>query len=170
MNTKSLLLAIMTVPNVFCYVSTSTPSGIITKPTFGIINQQECSTSKVPTNRHRRSTTYDLGLGKNQPVIGKTTSIVTDLDTATLFWVEYEAVNKYPSPTLATEEITSNAPLKIPLPKVKPSRMSEDVLNITSKKDLSSVIFQVNPNLKMDLNTVWVEMMIHNQQMHLATN
>ena len=171
MTTKSLFLVLMSTSTALSYVSTSTPSGIITKPTFGSIHQheEEDSTLRVPTNQHRHSTTYDLGLGKNPPVVGKRTSIDTDRNTATRFWVEHEAVHQYPSPSLAIEEFKPRIPPKMPLPKVKPSRMSEDVLNISSKKG-SSVIFQANPNLKIDLNTVWVEMMIHNQQMQLATN
>lgn len=89
-------------------------------------------------------------------------------------------MNQYPSPVTAlttnvqvqvNEDATSSiqAPpvaKRKQLPVIKPTRKSEDVLNIVSQTEMGipSVIFQTNPDLKIDLNTVWVEMMIHSQQ------
>jgi hypothetical protein len=180
MNTKTLLLTIMSVPAAFGYVSTSTPSGMTTKPAFGLDRSIPATSQRqVPKHRNRRSNTYDLGLGKNQPVTGRSSLVADDLETVTQFWIEHEAVNQYPSPIAATTvvipvvEADATSSTQAPpvakrkqLPVIKPTRKSEDVLNIFAQKeaDMPSVIFQTNPDLKIDLNTVWVEMMIHSQQ------
>jgi len=169
MNTKTSLLAIMYAPNAFGYVSTNTPLGITTKPFFGI--EKTNSARTVPKPRHG-GMVYDLGLGKNLPVSGRAATEITDLETATQFLVEYEGVNPFPSPRSSDTE-NPVLPTKRILPIIKPTRKSEDVLSIFTQNDSDSVpatIFQTKANLKMDLNTVWVEMMIHNQQMQLAKN
>jgi hypothetical protein len=181
MNTKSLLLTIMSAPVAFGYISVSTPSGMTTKPAFGL-DRSISATSQRPVREHRnrRSNTYNLGLGKNQPITGRSSIVTDDLESVTQFWIEHEAVNQYPSPVTAlttnvqvqvNEDATSSiqAPpvaKRKQLPVIKPTRKSEDVLNIVSQTEMGipSVIFQTNPDLKIDLNTVWVEMMIHSQQ------
>jgi hypothetical protein len=111
--------------------------------------------------------TYDLGLGKNQPVQGKTQ---TPTGHVTSFLLEHESVRQYPSPLdeQAIQEPSINKRKKI-LPKVNLKRRSEDVFRIESGEfNAAPLIIATSSGDKFDVNTVWVEMMIHSEQMKLV--
>lgn len=134
---------------------------------------------------------YDLGLGKNKPVTNRRADETPLTDDASLdpmrFMIEHEAVSKYPSPldsNSKTNHQTKSA--RKNLPKVQHRRHSEDVLqiqdspSICNEKDnrsngdnsLHPVIVPIHrfsaessaPVTKLDVNTVWVEMMLHNER------
>jgi len=138
----------------------------------------------------KRKFKYDLGLGKNSIVKngradGKP-SADQDLDP-TRFLIEHESVRSYPSPLNSDSESQSrnnnrtNSNRK-KLPKVQHRRHSEDVLCIVDQDYCNDdnfdhpVIVPINhcstgsngPAAKFDVNTVWVEMMIHNEQKKAA--
>jgi len=137
-------------------------------------------------------TTYDLGLGKNQPVTltnplqNSKASEERTVYEAIHYWNEYESVREYPRPQSSTSTSTSTS---IPagkarkvLPVVNPTRQNRDVLAIWSNSDgrrkehpqqhqiiresaapTIMTSFSSRP-VKLDVNTVWVEMLIHSEQ------
>lgn len=136
---------------------------------------------------------YDLGLGKNKPVtkqrVGETPSGDNDFDP-TQFLIEHESIRSFPSPLDFESEShsssTSNSKNKRKnLPKVQHRRHSEDVLYIqdahSSRNPMDDcndgnsfypVILPINKFSagssvsvqKLDINTIWVEMMLHDEQ------
>jgi hypothetical protein len=115
--------------------------------------------------------TYDLGLGKNQPFYGgKSNSQISMTYEVTQYLVEHEAVRAYPSPVVVDEQqspSSSSATKKRPaLPRVQLERQSKDTLKIKNRGDFVPHIRATSDD-KLDLNTVWVEMMIHSEQMKL---
>lgn len=145
-----------------------------------------------PTVPTRRKFKYDLGIGKNKPIINTRPkeTLSTDLDPAR-FWSGHESVRSYPSPL--DSNFVSNSQTKSNrrknLPKVQHRRHSEDVLSIwdpscakngersdcCDDNDDNSCHPVIIPTLfssagnnvqaaKLDVNTVWVEMMLHNEQ------
>jgi len=141
----------------------------------------------------RRKLKYDLGLGKNKPVnnerAGETTPGDNDLEP-TQFLIEHESVRPYPSPLNFDSELerrSTNHSRKNRknLPKIQHRRHSEDVLQIQDVRVIGNplddyidgnwcypIIIPVNaisavgnaPVEKLDLNTIWVEMMLHNER------
>jgi hypothetical protein len=97
--------------------------------------------------------TYDLGLGKNKPVYGKAQSTTDDV---TQFLVEHESVRRYPPPLQEK---------KLPLPKIQLERKSEDILYIRSRDHTVVPHISTTSDAQLDVNTVWVEMMIHSEKM-----
>ena len=196
---------------------TSEPSG--TRTTTEEIN----NVKTTPTTTTTKST-YDLGIGKNQPVVafkGRITAVaavaaVTATTTTTTlgdvedtqYLMEYESVREFPSPTnhvqqvaeviLRQEEHDQQPRKKKQLPKVQLQRKAEEDLlivdsnhycekNETKENSTTSMSQQRNrqqqliiqkpkhakmivpiSNAKLDLNTAWVEMLIHNEQMNVA--
>mmetsp|Transcript_28140 Transcript_28140/g.60331 ORF Transcript_28140/g.60331 Transcript_28140/m.60331 type:complete len:248 (+) Transcript_28140:566-1309(+) len=141
-----------------------------------------------PTTKPKKYT-YDLGLGKNKPVHNKKiddenkASAVEKSDPAQ-FLIDHESVRPYPSPMDTSSDSQRKSNKRKNLPKVQPKRHSEDVLQIrdpvgtVSTEDRSNgerirhpVIVSINrstvgrhePSAKLDVNTVWVEMMLHNE-------
>jgi hypothetical protein len=136
---------------------------------------------------------YDLGLGKNKPVTNKRTGESSPVDKSldpTQFLIEYESIQTYPSPqNLASQVYSRNSDerkrkRKI-LPRVQHRRHSEDVLRIRDPDSIvhidtncqddnycHPIIVPINhipsennaPGTKLDVNTVWVEMMLHHEQ------
>ena len=115
---------------------------------------------------------YDLGLGKNKPVKGRSREL--DYDAAH-FMVEHESVRDFPSPlekvkfplqAAKTETISR-------LPKVEPKRQQEEHLKIVrgASVDEADEYPRMIPisNMRLDLNTVWVEMLIHDEKMKLVS-
>jgi hypothetical protein len=152
---------------------------------------------KVTTVTPRRKTKYDLGLGKNKPVITHTTRAQKTPPTdneflePARFLIEHESVRSYPSPLDSesesqsrTNDQTKGKRKNKNLPRVKHRRHSEDVLLIRDPDSIRNaddcddcnachpVIvpihrFSTGKNgqaEKFDVNTVWVEMMLHNEQ------
>lgn len=123
---------------------------------FGI----EDYSSSVLLKNHQPSIktrqTYDLGLGKNKPVNGKATILADDI---TQFLVEHESVRPFPAPVQEK---------KHPLPKVQPERKSKDTLHIKSHHHTAHLPrISRNSGEQLDVNTIWVEMMIHSEKMKL---
>lgn len=154
-------------------------------------NADTFSIDKVTTLR--RNFKYDLGLGKNKPVTnkraGESSPVEKGLDP-TRFLIEYESIQTYPSPLNSVSEGHSRnsderkRKRKI-LPRVQHRRHSEDVLHIRDPDSIvhidtnyqddnfcHPIIVPINhfpsknnvPGAKLDVNTVWVEMMLHNEQ------
>ena len=145
---------------------------------------------KMKTKR-RNMIKYDLGLGKNQPFNNDNGNELSSGKRIhpTQFLVEHESVRPYPSPlNLDSQSHSSNnrneaKDKRKTLPKVQPIRQSKDVLHIrdpnihmgNTKEDDNAfghpVIVPINhssvgrnePAVKFDLNTVWVEMMLHSE-------
>ena len=143
------------------------------------------------TTTHKRQTVfYDLGLGKNKPVYnrnladgGEETSLKEggDVWQATQYLVEHETIVDYPRPLQSDQRaIQNNKKSSHP---IIPSRFSDDILKIVNLDDSQTqkssrndqqaypvawVSGQSRP--AWDLNTPWVEMLIHEQQIKLALN
>jgi len=141
----------------------------------------------------RRKLKYDLGLGENKPFnnerAGETTPGDNDLDP-TQFLIEHESVRPYPSPLNFDSKLESRSTNhsrnnRKNLPKIQHRRHSEDVLQIQDVRVIGNplddcidgnscypIIIPINeisavgnaPVEKLDLNTIWVEMMIHNER------
>jgi len=141
----------------------------------------------------QRKFEYDLGLGKNKPVtdkgLGETPLVDTNL-APTQFLVEHESVRPCPSPLNSdSESLTRNTKglekKRKNLPKVQHRRHSEDVLHIRDRHSIENAIYDYNDDnlshpviapvncfsagcngraAKLDVNTIWVEMMLHNEK------
>jgi len=134
---------------------------------------------------------YDLGLGKNKPVTNTRADETPRTNDKSLnparFMIEHEAVSKYPSPLDSNSNSSHRTKSsRKNLPKVQHRRHSEDVLHIRDSPSVRNghendnnddnsrhpVIFPVHrlptessaSMTKLDVNTVWVEMMLHNEQ------
>ena len=136
----------------------------------------------------RRKVTYDLGLGKNKPVINKRAEETKPTDVSpdpAQFMIQHDAVNKLPSPLDAASKSDAHSKsARKNLPKVNHRRHSEDVLHIRDfpavrKNDQNdhrndektshptigrTTTFPGATEAKLDVNTVWVEMMLHNER------
>jgi len=159
------LIILMALPSAHGY-ATSTP---MTKPAF----MPQIAPSKTSSPPQK----YDLGLGKNEPLTNHKRAALPpqDVATAAQYWMASEPAVTFPSPLAQQNESTltptlqqpavSNKPKRTSLP-LHPTRKSEDVLKIS---DDGMMMSASRPSAKqLDLNTVWVEMLIHNQQMQLA--
>jgi len=134
---------------------------------------------ETPTKSLQLQFKYDLGIGKNKPVINKRvyeTSTTNASIDPTQFLVEHEAVSTYPSPMDSNSNHKTKSARKN-LPKVNHRRHSEDVLHIRDSHSVRnvendrsgdnfshSVIVPIHSAAKLDVNTVWVEMMLHNER------
>lgn len=135
----------------------------------------------------RRKVTYDLGLGKNKPVINKRADETKATDVSpdpAQFMIQHDAVNKIPSPLDSTSKSNNQSKAaRKKLPKVNHRRHSEDVLHIrdfptfrndqndhrNDEKTQHPIIGRRTTSTgatvaKLDVNTVWVEMMLHNER------
>ena len=151
MTMRLLLLSILAVPGSFAYVASSSSPGAFTKPTFLSPPIEQTKTS--------RGANYDLGLGKNPPVSGKNKSFQrTDTYEAAQYWMVPEGVNNYPSPLLKPDEPKKKKPPPIVL-----QRLSQDAVDISGDRDSATAFLRVN-RVDLEVNTLWVEMLIHDQQ------
>lgn len=152
------------------YVSSSPKHGemkiVKTNPTF----VQHPTTQS--NNSSKKGIKYDLGLGQNAPVVARKQSEVihsTNYHDTTQYFNEYEAVNQYPNPNqdAATIHSKNNGSSKkqqtSTKPVVNPIRLAEESLSISGNGSDASAKFQVNPT-ELDVNTLWVEMLIYDQQ------
>jgi hypothetical protein len=138
---------------------------------------------KQQQNESRR-VTYSLGLGKNQPVLGASTTAntitseenVKDVYQAVQFWTGHKAVRNIPSPydnLKLAEKLKADAQSK---PKssfrhIVPTRLAQDLLSISNHHHVgeeSRGPTMIGDVQAMDLNTPWVEMLIHEQQLKFA--
>lgn len=144
------LIILMAVPSALAY-TTSSP---VTKPAFGLPKTKHASAT--PTQK------YDLGLGKNAP-LNPSTFQSLNVQTASQFWISPEPARTYPSP-LSNVHIQSEAVQNKskPMP-ILPRRQSEDVLHIMEDRTILP-----SSTAQLDPNTVWVEMLIHDQTLAYA--
>ena len=138
--------------------------------------------------------TYDLGIGKNRPVHltqQNDSAFTASHNTATKshgrsvfevtqFWNDHQAVRKYPAPDPSTVASDTSTKPKNILPVVNPTRQARDMLTIVKE---SPGVSSHQPKLQqprsqpimvpssqqrksqLDVNTVWVEMLIHSEQL-----
>jgi hypothetical protein len=133
---------------------TSTSNRPFARP-FGNEAYSSAIVKKQPLVRTKPN--YDLGLGKNKPVYGEAQSMTDDV---TKFLLEHESVRPYPSPLLQEK--------KRPIPKVQLERKSEDTLHIQSRGHTIVPHISTTSDAQLDVNTVWVEMMIYSEKMKLV--
>ena len=120
----------------------------------------------ISSTKHRVS--YDLGIGKNQPVVSKADDLNEKMNVyqAAKFWSEHQAVNDIPNPLLI--QATANKPKLSP---IIPLRLADDFLAIhhdRSEEHSHPTMTAKAPIQEYDLNTPWVEMLIHEQQVKFA--
>jgi hypothetical protein len=172
-------------------LASSEPQIIATPSTMRKPNPVETNISQVlPLQQQQqqsesRRVTYALGLGKNQPVLGastRTANIVTSEETAedvyqaVQFWTGHKAVRNIPSPyenLKIAEKLMTDAQSKpkSSLRHIVPTRLAQDLLSISNHHHVgeeSRGPTMIGNVQAMDLNTPWVEMLIHEQQLKFA--
>jgi hypothetical protein len=124
---------------------------------------------------------YDMGIGKNGPVLARSEAMTPSTASNEFtgndgrFIIEYESVRPFPAPLLP-----ELAPKMKVLPKVKPRRNAQDILNIDSTSSALASAENYHPMMvpvlgddvepiKLDPNTVWVEMMLHDEMRKLVS-
>ena len=152
----------------------------------------ERQTNTDDEQQQPRTHKYDLGIGKNQPLYGGTKRRQEYASTVE-FLMEHDAVNALPSPldndweqlqqkqrqqqqSLSTQQETGTKKMKKRvLPIVNHVRKSQDILDIRhdhndhnrlphmTKKKTTKSDTSHDDSTKMDMNTAWVEMLIHTQ-------
>lgn len=156
---RSLLFSVIAVPGSFAYIVSPSSSCATATPTFFPSRIQ-------PETQIATKASYDLGLGKNPPVLRKSTSLETQNVSSTYdavkFWMTPQAVNNYPSPLVKPVEPKKNKPRSI-----VPTRLVNDAVDISVDDDGTIAILRMNP-VDLDVNTLWVEMFIHHQQREAA--
>jgi hypothetical protein len=74
--------------------------------------------------------------------------------------MEHEAVNNYPSPVVKPVEPRKPQP-------IVPVRLGKDLVDISGDSSEAIAVLRVN-SVELDMNTLWVEMFIHDQQKKLV--
>ena len=148
----------------------------------------------TPQQQVQRPVKYDLGLGKNGPVTTrseqatKSTTTTTESTTAyetAQYWNEFESVNPLPNPseqlrnaaqavtTAATGTASNNSNNKKknprPNPRVMPKRFHRDDFAIQMQQQQQELpVMSTSNRRNFDVNTAWVEMLIHEQELKLV--
>jgi hypothetical protein len=185
LNFASMNLASSYTTSSLAPLATSEPQ-IIATSTMRNLNSVEANVSQVLPQQQQqknesRRVTYALGLGKNQPVLGVSTTANTvpreetseEVYQAAQFWTGHEAVRNIPSPhenLKAAENLMVEAQSK-PKPRsrhIVPTRLVQDLLSISNHHHVGEE--SRGPTMfgdvqAMDLNTPWVEMLIHEQKL-----
>jgi hypothetical protein len=162
-------------------ISTSTmckPNPVETKISQVLPIQQQ------QTHNDSRRVTYSLGLGKNQPMLGASTTANTitsqetaeDVYQAVQFWTGHKAVRNIPSPyenlKLAEKSMAdAQSKPKASFRNIVPTRLAQDLLSISNHHHVGEDFkgpTMIGNVQAMDLNTPWVEMLIHEQQLKFA--
>lgn len=175
----------------FPHGSNAKPFGVQDFPSVKVKNTSpEVSKAHHQHQQQQTSQKYDLGIGKNQPLYGGKRKQRQQQEPTVEFLVEHEVVNTLPSPldndleqlqqqqqpqssSTSTQKEEPNKKTKRVLPKVIHVRKSQDILDIhhhsqnqlphmTTKKTTQSDNKKAQKP-KMDINTAWVEMLIHTQ-------
>eukprot|EP00547_Thalassionema_nitzschioides_P016075 CAMPEP_0194234450 /NCGR_PEP_ID=MMETSP0158-20130606/2156_1 /TAXON_ID=33649 /ORGANISM="Thalassionema nitzschioides, Strain L26-B" /LENGTH=222 /DNA_ID=CAMNT_0038967619 /DNA_START=117 /DNA_END=782 /DNA_ORIENTATION=- len=86
----------------------------------------------------------------------------------TKYWNDYEAVNEYPNPNNNNNnnhnEKKNQVEIKSKPQQPIPVRLAQESVSISGAGGVDTrAKFQVNPT-ELDMNTLWVEMLIHHQQ------
>ena len=133
----------------------------------------------------KRRISYDLGIGKNKPVTKKACSNVApkkrlyqladasieqqkDVYQVAKFWCVHQTVHDIPNP-LAIQAAAKKKPKGV-TPLI-PHRLADDFLAIyhdRTEQHSRATIMAKAPVNDFDLNTPWVEMLIHEQQVKAA--
>ena len=149
------------------------------------------STKQVSSPPPKRANRYSLGIGKNLPVptarIAMSSSSLPSPEDcpyeACRFLMEHQAVREYPSPSQNEDPAPNNDGLSatnietrkasIPPERIRYSRRSEDALMILESRNdkqrsnsknrarKSKQIIVAHTSKKLDMNTAWVEMLLH---------
>jgi hypothetical protein len=129
------------------------------------IASQDASNSRYKTPRGR----YSLGA-----------TVTDDIEAATQYWVDYESVREYPSPLPAEARNDTPKKKKKQHPPLIPNRLTDDSqLKIVAATPTSSTVQSphpprvlVQPSMRsgrsFDINTAWIELLIHEQQTKLT--
>ncbi len=125
-------------------------------------------TSSIPTNgvslgravADTTRTTYDLGIGKNAPVVSTPLFVSQPMEETTRFLVEHEAVRPYPPPLQQQQKKQNKV-----FPKLIPQRVTKD-----SDLFIDANLQAVGRLKDYELNTVWLELLIEQsrQQQQVA--
>jgi hypothetical protein len=171
LSTTTLLLLIMEISSVFGYSSSTATRPFARR--FAVELEEYSSIvvergEALDGKKTKPTFYYDLGLGKNKPVYGGTLQKNDPVD-ATKFLVEHESVRAHPSPFGQAQPSQQAEPKKKRiLPEVQLERRSTDILTIQNDGIVVIPHISVTSKAQLDLNTVWVEMMIHSEQMKLV--
>ncbi len=140
------------------------------------ISRNEDAVVELQASSPNKEPKYDMGIGKNKPVMqysSDSSSHEPYSENAGEFIVEHEAVHDYPVPL----QMQGTAdPKQKNLPQVQPERRAQHLLAIdphpVGVSDNYPVMVPmhdptIQPGtfepLKLDPNTVWVEMMLHDE-------
>jgi hypothetical protein len=172
------------------------PYNLRTSSAFTILDTTASSALFVSNNKY----SYDLGLGKNSPLSQDTTVQAQSFDhsnddvyQASRFLSEYHSERPFPSPLQVPNDSQTSSendileklekPKQNFYPKVQPKRHLEDVLVILTSevwenanpqetlKHRKQLPVMIQPgNSQLDLNSIWVEMLLHDQQSTATKN
>lgn len=143
---------------------------------------------KTSTNTIEEATRYDLGIGRNLPVANMSSRPSHHVPSSTYeacrYLVEHQAVRELPPPIipaflnadtqkLGGESRTGKTPGKKRLKEIQYNRSSQDVLTIFQPGIMhpSSTRSKLKPTMvahtqaKLNLNTPWVEMLLHHENL-----
>jgi hypothetical protein len=109
-------------------------------------------------------------------------SVTDDIETATQYLVEHESVREYPSPLPVEVPINALPKAKRAHPPLIPTRLTDDSLlkivaeppgaSSSSRSSTMPPKVLVQPSMRsgrsFDINTAWIELLIHEQQTKLA--
>ena len=145
MRSPTFLSSLLLLPaGSLAYVASNSLSGVLVQPTF-------LSTKTT-------SPKYDLGLGKNPPLVKQEQDqMPTNVYQAAAYWMVSDSVREFPAPN------EPSLPKKKAQPIVPHRKVPDDVVGISgSGHDTRAVV--VGRRTSLDINTLWVEMLIHDQQ------
>lgn len=158
--------------------------------------QQQQKEREQQQHQQQRTISYDLGLGKNAPVGFIQSNVHPDDDVyeAVQHWDHHQTVNEYPNPEVVAqaraammESIAQKASAEVQanrrqsakrrtMRKVIPQRFFGEQFPITEQQQQKVDTPRTIPTMESresvvrqyDLNTPWVEMLIHEQQLKFA--
>ena len=118
----------------------------------------------VKVDNRPKKAVYDLGLGQNPPVGRRVSSSApTSVHEAVAFLHEHQGVNDLPRPVVVPDK---PAPPKKFQP-IIPERIAVEYLTIVETQQRPTMTTRT-PTQFFDMNTPWVELLIHEQQQKLA--
>lgn len=153
----------------------ATPFGVVSRPKLKpkqrLVHTEIVLPKDLTKSHIEGRKTYDLGIGKNQPVYGRkghggATMPLRSRGDITQYLNEHLSMREYPSPS----QTAASTKRRKTLPKVQPERRTTEFLDIISDRSTSCTvmpIIQPSSDVKLDVNTVWVEMMLHSEQTKL---
>lgn len=156
----SLLLSLQATPGAFSYVPIGSPQALS--------NYNQPRHLGKPTAQTKKRTLYDLGLGKNEPVgVSKSDhNKLHNVGNPTEFWMVQDSARSFPVPGVEQPMEKPKIQLRRRSVSIVPTRLSEDVVSISKEDDGSFKVSQ-SGQVKLELNTLWVEMFIHNQLLEM---